>query len=98
MDAYLHAPGRTLLPPVITGMVLLVILAILRGVGWLFSSNHQCKGRNNDADYNTPGEAIAAGLAHIGEDVYRWTGLAAVVVFASMCGWATIAFVVGRRG
>ncbi|MEU0398759.1 hypothetical protein ABZ318_00620 [Streptomyces sp. NPDC006197] len=79
-------------------MVLLVILAILRGVGWLLSSNHHCKGRNNAADYNTPGEAIAAGLAHVGEDVYRWTGPAAVVVFAGMCGWATIAFVAGRRG
>ncbi|MCZ0983399.1 hypothetical protein O1L60_41975 [Streptomyces diastatochromogenes] len=79
-------------------MVLLVILAILRGIGWLFSSGHQCKGRNNDADYNTPGEGLAAGLAHLGEDVYRWTGPAAAVVLAGICAWAMIAFVAGRQG
>ncbi|MFI8423486.1 hypothetical protein [Streptomyces sp. NPDC085479] len=79
-------------------MVLLGILAVIRGVGWLFSSSHQCKGRNNDADYNTPGEAIASGLAHIGEDVYRWTGSAAVVVIVGMCGWGVIAFIAGRPG
>lgn len=79
-------------------MVLLVILVILRGVGWVFSSSHQCKGRNNSADYNTPGEAIASRLAHIGEDVYRWTGSAAAVVFVGMCVWATVALVASRRG
>ncbi|MGA5065134.1 hypothetical protein ACPB9E_15385 [Streptomyces exfoliatus] len=71
---------------------------ILRGVGWLFFSNHQCQGRNNDADYNTPGEGIASGLAHIGEDVYSWTGPAAAVVLVGVCVWATIAFMAGRRG
>ncbi|MFE5594573.1 hypothetical protein [Streptomyces sp. NPDC056549] len=79
-------------------MVLLVILAALRGIGWLFSSSHQCKGRNNDADYNTPGEAIASRAGHIGEDVYRWTGSAAVVVLVGMSGWVAIAFIARRRG
>ncbi|MFD3532612.1 hypothetical protein [Streptomyces sp. NPDC058664] len=98
MDAYAHAPGRVLLPPIITGTALLIILVIFGGVGWLSSSSHQCKGRNNDADYNTPGEAISSRLAHIGEDAHRWTGSAAVVVFVDMCVWATIAFMANRRG
>lgn len=98
MDSYSHATGRALLPPVITGMVLLVILGMLRGVCWLLFSSHDCKGRTNDADYNTPGEGIAAGLAHLGEDVYRWTGPAAAVVFVGMSVWATVAIVAARRG
>ncbi|BAU87564.1 hypothetical protein SLA_6698 [Streptomyces laurentii] len=86
------------MPPLITGLILLVALAILRGLGRLFSSNHRCKGRNNGADYNTPGDAIASRLAHIGEDLYRWTGKAAVVPLGGMCVWAAVAFTVGRRG
>ncbi|MEU3402221.1 hypothetical protein [Streptomyces filamentosus] len=97
MDAYLPVSARPLLPPVITGVILLLILTILRGIAWVLSSNHQCKGRNNDADYNTPGEAIASRLAHIGEDTFRWTGAAAALVFAAMCLWAFIAFVTSRR-
>ncbi|MFD9034529.1 hypothetical protein ACFVZW_25840 [Streptomyces sp. NPDC059567] len=81
-----------------TGMVLLIILGMLRGVAWLLFSSHDCKGRTNDGDYNTPGEGIASGLAHLGEDVYRWTGLAAAVVFAGMSVWASVAIVATRRG
>jgi hypothetical protein len=98
VDLYAHAAGRTLLPPLLTGLILLVTLAILRGLGWLFPSNHHCKGRNNGADYNTPGDAIISRLAHIGEDLYRWTGTAAVVVLGGTCVWAAVVFMAGRRG
>lgn len=40
----------------------------------------------------------AAGLAHLGEDVYGWTGPAAAVVFIGMIAWTTVAIVATRRG
>ncbi|MFI8420864.1 hypothetical protein [Streptomyces sp. NPDC085460] len=79
-------------------MILFLLLGILRGLAWLLFSHHRCKGRNNSADYNTPGEGIASGLAHIGEDVFRWTGPAAFVVFVAVCVWGFIAFAAGRSG
>jgi hypothetical protein len=98
VDSYSHATGRALIPPMISGVVLLVILGMLRGVCWLLFSSHECKGRTNGADDNTPGEGIAAGLAHLGGDVDRWTGLAAAVVFVGMSVWATVAIAATRRG
>jgi len=98
MDASSPVPDPLLLPPVITGLVLLLVLVVLRGVGLVLFSRHRCKGRNISADSDTPGEAIASRLAHIGEDLFRWTGRAAALVFVATALWALTVHVVGRRG
>ncbi|MGW6535486.1 hypothetical protein ACWGBV_01725 [Streptomyces sp. NPDC055051] len=96
MDASSPVTADPSLPPVITGLVVLGLLAILRAAAWLLFSSHHCKGRNNSGDYNTPGEGIVSALAHLGEDVYRWTGEAAALVFVALAVWCLIGFAAGH--
>ncbi|MEF3119254.1 hypothetical protein [Streptomyces chrestomyceticus] len=90
-----YRPKR-LWPVFTTGLVLLLLTSLVRGVCWVLASDHMQSG-HHDGDNNTPGEAIGADLQHKAWSIYQGTGTAALVIVGVTVLWTVIVVCINRR-
>lgn len=87
---------KRLWPVFTTGLALLLLTSLVRGVCWVLASDHMQSG-HHDGDNNTPGEAIGASLRHKAWSVYQGTATAALAIVGVTVLWAAIVVWVNRR-
>ncbi|WP_125521513.1 hypothetical protein [Streptomyces sp. WAC 06783] len=87
---------KRLWPAFSTGLALLLLTALVRGVCWVLAYDHMQSG-HHEGDNNTPGEAIAADLRHKAWSVYQGTTTAAMIIIVVTVLWAAIIVWMNRR-